>query len=68
VHRHALRGVTVRPLATVPFRHDFDPDVEFYEVVAEGDEWAFVRREGAIAYVAEGGIAACDTYLFWRDV
>jgi type VI secretion system protein ImpJ len=68
VHRHALRGVGLRPLASVPFRHDFDPDVEFYEVLPEGDEWDFARREGWLAYVAEGAIATCATYLFWRDV
>jgi type VI secretion system protein ImpJ len=68
VHRHALRGVTVRPLASVPFRHDFDPDVAFHEVVAEGEEWDFALREGKLGYVAEGPIAACETYLFWRAV
>jgi len=68
VHRHALRGVALRPLTSVPFRHDFDPDVEFYELVAEGDEWDLARREGKLAYVAEGPIVACETYLFWRDV
>jgi type VI secretion system protein ImpJ len=66
VHRHALRGVTIRPLASVPFRHDFDPDVEFYELVAEGEEWSFALREGKLGYVAEGAIAGCETYLFWR--
>ncbi len=68
VHRDALRGITVRALASVPFRHDFDPEVELYELVAEGDEWDLARREGRLAYVAEGPIAACETYLFWRDL
>jgi predicted component of type VI protein secretion system len=68
VHRHALRGVAVKPLASVPFRHDFDPDVAFYEIVAEGEEWDFALREGKLGYVAEGPIAACETYLFWRAV
>ena len=66
VHRHALRGVAVRPLASVPFRHDFDPDVTFFEIVAEGEEWDFALREGKLGFVAEGPIASCETYLFWR--
>jgi type VI secretion system protein ImpJ len=68
VHRHALRGVTVRPLASVPFRHDFDPDVAFHEIVAEGEEWDFALREDKLGYFAEGAIATCETYLFWRAV
>jgi type VI secretion system protein ImpJ len=68
VHRHALRGVAIRPLASVPFRHDFDPDVEFYEIVAEGEEWDFALREGRLGYVAEGAVGVCETYLFWRAV
>ncbi|TMQ12733.1 MAG: type VI secretion system baseplate subunit TssK [Deltaproteobacteria bacterium] len=68
VHRHALRGITVRPLSSVPFRHDFDPDVVFHEIVAEAEEWDFALREGKLGYVAEGPIAACETYLFWRAV
>jgi type VI secretion system protein ImpJ len=68
VHRHALRGVAIRPLASVPFRHDFDPDVEFYEIVAEGEEWDFALREGRLGYVAEGAVGICETYLFWRAV
>jgi type VI secretion system protein ImpJ len=68
VHRHALRGVAVRPLASVPFRHDFDPDVTFHEIVAEGEEWDFALREGRLGYVAEGPIDTCETYLFWRAV
>lgn len=68
VHRHALRGVAIRPLASVPFRHDFDPDVELYEIVAEGEEWELARREGRIGYVAEGAVGVCETYLFWRAV
>lgn len=68
VHRHALRGVAVRPLASVPFRHDFDPDVAFHEIVADGEEWDFALREGKLGYVAEGPIAGCETYLFWRAV
>lgn len=71
VYRHALRGVIVRPLASVPFRHDFDPDVAFHEIVTEGtdterEEWDFALREGKLGYVAEGPIAACETFLFWR--
>jgi len=66
VHRHALRGVALRPLASVPFRHDFDPDVDFFEIVAEGEEWDHARREGNIAYLADGRLAECETYLFWR--
>lgn len=66
VHRHALRGIAVKPLASVPFRHDFDPDVAFYEIVTEGEEWDFARREGKLGYVAEGPIAVCETFLFWR--
>ncbi len=66
VHRHALRGIALRPLASVPFRHDFDPDVEFFEIVAEGEEWDHARRQGNVAYLAEGPIAECETYLFWR--
>ncbi|HKE15742.1 MAG TPA: type VI secretion system baseplate subunit TssK [Kofleriaceae bacterium] len=66
VHRHALRGVALRPLASVPFRHDFDPDVDFFEILAEGEEWDHARREGNIAYLAEGPLAECATYLFWR--
>lgn len=68
VHRHALRGVAIRPLASAPFRHDFDPDVEFYEIVAEGEEWDFALREGKLGYVAEGAVSICETYLFWRAV
>lgn len=68
VHRHALRGVAVRPLASVPFRHDFDPDVAFHEIIADGEEWDAALREGKLGYVAEGPIAACETYLFWRAV
>jgi predicted component of type VI protein secretion system len=68
VHRHALRGVAIRPLTSVPFRHDFDPDVEFYEIVAEGEEWDFALREGRLGYVAEGAVGICETYLFWRAV
>lgn len=68
VHRHALRGVGLRQLASVPFRHDFDPDIEFYEVLAEGEEWEYARREGNLAYLAEGRLADCDAYLFWRGV
>jgi type VI secretion system protein ImpJ len=66
VHRHALRGVPMRALASVPFRHDFDPDVEFFEILAEGEEWTHARREGQLAYLAEGPIARCEAYLFWR--
>jgi len=68
VHRHALRGVAVKPLASVPFRHDFDPDVVFYEIATEGEEWEFLARERRIGFVAEGPIAACETYLCWRAV
>jgi len=68
VHRHALRGIAIRPLASVPFRHDFDPDVEFFEIVAEGEEWDFALREGTLGYVAEGAVGVCETYLFWRAV
>jgi type VI secretion system protein ImpJ len=68
VHRHALRGVATRPLASVPFRHDFDPDVEFFEIVAEGEEWDFALREGRLGYVCEGAVGVCETYLFWRAV
>src|SRR5262249_30869525 len=68
VHRHALRGITIKPLASVPFRHDFDPDVEFYEVVTEGEEWDFALREDRLGYVAEGAIERCETYLLWRAV
>lgn len=67
VHRHALRGVTLKPLTSPPFRHDFDPDVAFYEIVADGEEWDFARRTGKLGYVAEGPIAACETYLFWPE-
>ncbi|HTE51628.1 MAG TPA: type VI secretion system baseplate subunit TssK [Kofleriaceae bacterium] len=66
VHRHALRGVPLRPLASVPFRHDFDPDVEFFEILADGEEWDHARRAGNLAYIAEGPIAECAAYLFWR--
>jgi type VI secretion system protein ImpJ len=66
VHRHALRGIAIKPLASVPFRHDFDPDVELYEIVASGEEWDFSLRERRLGYVAEGAVAACETYLFWR--
>jgi len=66
VYRHALRGVAVKPLASVPFRHDFDPDVVFYEIAAEGEEWEFALREGRLGFVTEGVIAACEAYLFWR--
>jgi predicted component of type VI protein secretion system len=68
VHRHALRGIAIRPLASVPFRHDFDPDVEFFEIVAEGEEWNFALHEGTLGYVAEGAVGVCETYLFWRAV
>lgn len=68
VHRHALRGVAMKPLTSVPFRHDFDPDGLFYEIAAEGEEWEFAVRERRLGYVAEGPIAACETYLFWRTV
>jgi type VI secretion system protein ImpJ len=66
VHRHALRGITMRPLTSVPFRHDFDPDVDFFEILAEGEEWDHARRSGNIAFLAEGRAAECETYLFWR--
>lgn len=66
VHRHALRGVAARALPRVPFRHDFDPDVEFFELVAEGDEWPYALQERRIAFLAEGPVTRCDSYLFWR--
>lgn len=66
VHRHALRGIGMRPLASVPFRHDFDPDVDFFDILTEGEEWDHARRQGNIAYLADGKIAECDAYLFWR--
>jgi type VI secretion system protein ImpJ len=66
VHRHALRGIALRPLPSVPFRHDFDPDVDFYEILTENEEWDHARRQGNIAYLADGKIAECDAYLFWR--
>jgi predicted component of type VI protein secretion system len=66
VHRHALRGIAMRPLASVPFRHDFDPDVDFFEILTEGEEWDHARRLGNVAYLAEGKLAECDAYLFWR--
>ena len=66
VHRHALRGITMRPLTSVPFRHDFDPEVDFFEIVTEGEEWDHARRESNVAYLAEGRVAECETYLFWR--
>jgi type VI secretion system protein ImpJ len=68
VHRHALRGATIKPLTSVPFRHDFDPDVVFYEIGTEGEEWQFAVREAHLGFVAEGPIAACESYLFWRAV
>jgi type VI secretion system protein ImpJ len=68
VHRHALRGVAIKPLASVPFRHDFDPDVRFYEIAMTGEEWDFALRERRLGYVAEGSIATCEAYLFWRAV
>jgi type VI secretion system protein ImpJ len=66
VHRHALRGIAAKPLASAPFRHDFDPDVDFYELTTDGEEWQHTFRERQIAYVAEGAIAGCETYIFWR--
>jgi predicted component of type VI protein secretion system len=66
IHRHALRGVGLRALASVPFRHDFDPDVEFFEIIADGEEWEHARRAGNVAYLAEALPDDCEAYLFWR--
>jgi len=65
VHRHALKGIGVRVLDRVPFRHDFAPDVAFYRVVTEGEEWDHARRDGSLACLADA-LGGARAYLFWR--
>ena len=65
VHRHALKGVTVRPLDRVPFRHDFAPDVAFYRIATDGEEWEHACRDGSLACLAES-LGDARAYLFWR--
>lgn len=65
VHRHALKGVPVRRVEPVPFRHSFAPEIEFYQLLP-GEEWEHVLRQGTLAYFVEGPVKHSHAYLFWR--
>jgi type VI secretion system protein ImpJ len=65
VYRHALKGIGARRIDNVPFRHDFSPEVEFYQLLP-GEEWEHALRDGTIAYFEEGPLADARSYLFWR--
>jgi type VI secretion system protein ImpJ len=65
VHRHALKGVPLRRLDPVGFRHSFAPEVEFYQLLP-GEEWEHALREGTLAYFVEGPVKEGQVYLFWR--
>jgi type VI secretion system protein ImpJ len=65
VHRHALKGIPLRRVQPVPFRHSFAPEVEFYQLLP-GEEWEHALRQGTLAYFTEGGLKDGQAYLFWR--
>jgi type VI secretion system protein ImpJ len=66
VHRHALKGIPLRRVEPVPFRHAFAPEVEFHQMLP-GEEWEHALRQGTIAYFAEGPMREGQAYLYWRS-
>jgi type VI secretion system protein ImpJ len=65
VHRHALKGIPLRRVQPVPFRHSFAPEVEFYQLLP-GEEWEHALRQGTLAYFTEGALKDGQAYLYWR--
>jgi type VI secretion system protein ImpJ len=66
VHQLSLIGVPMKRIERPPFTHHFGAEVEFY-LLAPGEEWDQVLREGSIAYFDTPVMAKSKAYIYWRS-
>ena len=65
MHRLALRGVSFRQIAQLPFPNSFGPEIDFYEILPS-EEWSHVLNESALGFYARPEHEAVTFSLFWR--
>ncbi len=66
VIRQSMHGIEVKHVPTVPFRHAFGPNVDFYQLDISTDEWKRAVDARAIAFRAVGALAKVRSTLYWR--
>lgn len=66
VRRQALRGIPYRHLPHPGFPHSFDADIDWYQLVCEGEEWQAALREDGLAFSVTPAFEGAQVFLFWR--
>lgn len=66
VRRLALKGIPLRHVPHPSFPHSFGPEIDWYQVVASGEEWQYAVRENSLSFFTTPALEEVEVSFFWR--
>lgn len=66
VRRLALKGIPWRAVPHPSFPHAFGPEIDWYHLTAEGEEWQYALRENGLSFYSTSDLEGAQVSLFWR--
>jgi type VI secretion system protein ImpJ len=66
VRRLALTGIPLPDAKPPAFPHNLDPETDWYQLTAEGEEWEHAKGENSLCFHATRELEGAEVLLFWR--